>query len=493
MKPILLALATLAALAVGALLYVMLTSAGVPPYDPDDASRPESAPGPSETQGGREFAGEHGPSANGTRTPTGPRDPAPPAGGGAGEEIDLDARFPLIDSVEENGPASGVEAYRSRTVRGRVIDTSGAAIEGARVVALARGDPAERTEARTDVAGAFSIRTRSGDDDRDFEVTHDGYGRRTFRVRPSLRGHGGETVDVGDLVLERGGAIAGHLRTTEGAPVSSLEVVLLGPVPGSDATAGFVAEGHQFAVRRSGEDGAFAFAGLSPGRYSLEVHPDPGVGLAAASAEIVIAEGEEVRDAEIVLRATATVECLIVDVDGRPAVALVASLEPLESPAPGAGRLASVMSTATGPDGRVVFRNAPPGNYRVRIEGVGARIVDPSAAELTVPESGATVAITVYVRLARSIEGRIVDRSGRPVPSLMVIATPTPPAAGDSPPMRSGFTSVEGVFAITGLHDDEYRLDVSRVGAVPGSAPIATVEAVEAGATGVEIVVDLDR
>lgn len=120
-----------------------------------------------------------------------------------------------------------------------------------------------------------------------------------------------------------------------------------------------------------------------------------------------------------------------------------------------------------------------PGEFEVgaRAEGYAA-----ARTKVTVGENGAG---DVRLPLTRGafISGRIVDSTGRPVPSLMVTANPEgefPP--GTVPITRMGFTraAADGTFTITRLPEGRYTLSAGDELAGFGATPD-----VAAGSTGV--------
>lgn len=487
MKGLLAALGAVAALLVGILLYSVFgdgLSTGAPPSI-------EEA-GDSGAAAAREKKGlSPGPAP---RTAPGDRPAAPPAeekpAPDADPGVDLDARFPVADCIDPPRPGEPgeLDAASERAILGRVIEPEGAGVAAARVVATPRGNPNERVETTTAVDGTFRIVVRSADEDRDLEVTHEEYGRKTFRVRPSRRTEAGVEVPIGDLVLDRPASISGVVEIAGGAPGSGLEIVLNGPLPGARPVGELVSPGYQFALQRAKADGSFAFDRLAPGRYSVEVHPGPGSGLADVEREIELSSGEEVRDLSLVLRMAGQVEITVSDENGRPLPGLAVSIELVEPAEGAAARSPGSVTMATSAEGRAVFSNAVPGRYKARVDNQGARTTDDSASEFEIVEGGAPVRFGITVRAARSISGRVVDTNGDPAANLAVVATSTSHGDGVEQ-VRTALTGPTGTFVIGGLLETEYRLDVMDLAAPPESQTLATREGVAAGAANVELAV----
>jgi hypothetical protein len=369
------------------------------------------------------------------------------------------------------------------------------------VVAIPRGDPSERVETTCAVDGTFRLVVASADEDRDLEVTHEEFGRRTFRVRPSRRGNDAAEVSVGDLVLERAGSLSGTLRIAGGGPGGGFEVVLNGPLFGVTPTSEFLSPGHQFALRRAREDGTFEFDRLAPGRYAVEVHPPPERGLAEVRHEIDLAAGEHARDVVLLLRPTGQVEITVVDGDGRPVKGLGVSIQPQEEAEGGEGesgpdaelgaraRRAGAKTAATGPDGRVTFSNASPGRWIARVDGQGARTEEGQPSEFTLEGEAGTVRLTIVVRPAGAISGRVVDGDGAPIVGIAVVATALGIPDDAAPQVRTAITGPGGAFTIGGLLEAEYRIDVMDLAAPPESQVLASRDAVAAGESDLEIAV----
>lgn len=103
-------------------------------------------------------------------------------------------------------------------ISGRLVDPLSRAIGGALVSWRARNE-----SITTDTAGRFllELATRS-DRNRTFrlQITHPGFGARVVDVDAK----GGESVELGDLILETGGALSGRVVDRDGASLSGATV-----------------------------------------------------------------------------------------------------------------------------------------------------------------------------------------------------------------------------------------------------------------------------
>ncbi|MHC4377654.1 MAG: carboxypeptidase regulatory-like domain-containing protein [Planctomycetota bacterium] len=158
---------------------------------------------------------------------------------------------------------------------GRVVDEGGAPVVGAMVTADALratgwstftfGSPEELASAeRTDSDGRFQL-TRLELGSKRLNVQHPEHPRRTFNIE--LRGTERERNGL-ELVVPRGGSIAGQVAGYEAAERSAYRVVAA-PLAGPQLTQGGFAGPAEAEVA---PDGAFEFRGLEPaGTYELTV------------------------------------------------------------------------------------------------------------------------------------------------------------------------------------------------------------------------------
>ncbi len=109
----------------------------------------------------------------------------------------------------------------------------------------------ERSSATTDASGAFEI-ANVGTGSYALEVTHPQYAPGKVE---GIDVPEGATVDVGELLLYRGGTVVGVVHGKNGAPDSEAQVMLTG-------------KGFERKVRTNAQ-GRFEFGGVPPGDYTI--------------------------------------------------------------------------------------------------------------------------------------------------------------------------------------------------------------------------------
>jgi hypothetical protein len=171
-----------------------------------------------------------------------------------------------------NGDVSGIVVRMTRggSVSGRLVDADGAPVVGARVVsrrhdygeacaaaAFHCGWPSEATvrETRSDAAGRFELALLRPTDYA-LVIDHPAFPRHALH---DLRVLADLELDLGDVLLPRGGALVGTLRTADGAPIAG------GHVRIEEQGRGV----HHHHVATTEPDGSFRIDGIHPGRYRV--------------------------------------------------------------------------------------------------------------------------------------------------------------------------------------------------------------------------------
>jgi protocatechuate 3,4-dioxygenase beta subunit len=367
------------------------------------------------------------------------------------------------------GQAAG-PAPATFPLRGRVVDTAGRAIPGARVLTLPRvdGDTSPAREALSDGEGRFAFERLPA-------------GRYTLVVEatgllpatpPPVDVPGTETLV---RLAETGRALSGHV-VAAGVPVAGARVRLGGEgvVPAratsTDAT------------------GAFVFHGLGAGRYTLRASSGPLVspsvegladGLPDAGAGGPDAGAAASLRLELGLGVVVTGN--VADDRGlpMPAVEVSASLAAQES---------DVLPelAATGADGRFSLGPLAPGTVRLAARAPGYLLRDTPTVSLVAGQPAPATRLEL-VRGA-SVSGRVADARGAAVAGaevrcvgagtddLVVLYEPLPLAAeaaalgGTGRALagaRATRTDARGVFVIDGLLPGRVHLEVARVPLVP--------------------------
>lgn len=165
---------------------------------------------------------------------------------------------------------------------GRIVDTAGAPIAGAKVLAVRRGMSSSNRRVVSDENGEFLF---------------EGLASATYDLHASKKGAGktwrkqvpAPSSDV-ELRLLLPGAIRGEVTSSEGAPLDSFSVRIVQATLTVDGNTG---QGTKSASQFVGAGGMFELTARPPGRYHL-VASSPGYGAATAVVDVVSGESAEV-------------------------------------------------------------------------------------------------------------------------------------------------------------------------------------------------------
>lgn len=305
-------------------------------------------------------------------------------------ELDDLGRAPVPASVP-GADATGVAAPSTCDLGGHVMDDRGRSLEGARV-ALFRGGDERVATATTGPDGHFSLRVPEQSDPL-LELRVEGewfhasealeFGGTGLRGRLPLTAG---PRDVGTVVLEAAGAVAGRVVDADGAPVAGATVTTLGD-----------------AITTTAADGSFRLERLSPGPDTLAVRAD---GAPIAEVDLTVRAASVAEGIEVWLGPTTSLRGRVVDRRGQPVAGARVELDPVDRP--------DVSRTESGPDGRfqVPFLRLENAYLRVNAEGFDLWDSEEWDQEVS-PESAA---IRVELNPASTVEFLVVDgAAGQPI------------------------------------------------------------------------------
>jgi len=230
--------------------------------------------------------------------------------------------------------------------------------------------------------GVFAL--RAGPGTHTLEVSAPGHATRRLDV--DVPG-AGEAVDLGDVVVEVGIAIRGHVRDGANRPVENAEVSTF--------------YDSQSFSERTDASGAYVLAGLSPGLYTVSARA-PGTGGAERKAEAG-ASG-----IDFVLPPAGRITGLVVDDAGRP-------IEAFRANARARARMgySGMRDNFAAPDGRFVLEDVAEGEYVLDVSA-------PDRAPAVIPgvkvTAGGTADVgTVRLSAGGTVRGLVVDAASAPV------------------------------------------------------------------------------
>jgi protocatechuate 3,4-dioxygenase beta subunit len=208
-------------------------------------------------------------------------------------------------SASMTGAPVDLRLEPARRIRGRVVDTTGAVVEGVDVAAAGRRGvkPAECTSATTGADGRFELDRASADVRHGLRLRKEGFGAIILDIPPDE--HASSPYDVGDVRLDVGMTVAGVVVDESGLPMSGITLYLKGVNYDRhrlwpDGSAGVkIVEGF-WDVRRTRSDhaGRFSITDLAPGDYRLGQY---GRGKSKSELSVVVKAGQTTTDLRLVV------------------------------------------------------------------------------------------------------------------------------------------------------------------------------------------------
>ena len=368
--------------------------------------------------------------------------------------------------VEASLPARGravdlgdVALETGLAIHGRVADGEGVGIGGASVRAQGLAGERSRAEATADTDGAFVV---GGLKPGPYEVraTAAGYAAAVAKTEA-----GGDPLE---LVMEKGGQIAGTVVDTQGRPVEEAQIQ-------ARRDRGSVVRSRPVLLRECRRGGGrFVLRDVAAGTYDLEAQAT-GYGTASVPNVRVLA-GRATRAGMITLGRGGVVRGTVVDGEGQgiPGASVYADRD--------TNTRTSNYFSQTDSAGAFELRGVPTGRFEVRAQHPSFAPAKATAVDVD-PEKEPVPARIVLVRGGR-LEGRLRHRDGRPfgegrvmVSSGTTFAWPEPAALGDDgsfvadhlPPGTASVTAMTyasgpysdpgpGVTSLTGIAMQEVEL-----------------------------------
>jgi RNA polymerase sigma factor (sigma-70 family) len=294
---------------------------------------------------------------------------------------------------------------------GRVIDSGGGGIPGARVLAtLATSGGSITFAAIADDQGHYNLPLGTGS--HDFEARADGYATARFWMYLHL-------PMVREFRLHPASRITGRVVNGDGRD----------PLPGAEVWANAQQMTGRQLQTTAGPDGSFAFSDLEPGTYLLAGRSGPFIGRRPGQLNLTLAQ--VVSDVELQLSRGRTVTGTVHTREGAPAPDVPVTLA--------AGAFLAVRTNARG---EFEIPGLPSNTFELRA----------SAPQGSARERVNLTAGDVRVRLVlapdAALTGVVLDQRRRPVPEARVVA-----AIGTVPNRRNtiGFSDQAGRFRIEGL------------------------------------------
>lgn len=366
----------------------------------------------------------------------------------------LASRVETWDPLQE--PTRELVLRAPARAAGRVVAPDGTGLAGARIQ-LYRDRQVEgpqqvadiELEATSDAEGRFLLSPVPAGTFL-LEVQREGSAGRLLQGLEPVEG---DVLELGEIVLEPGVAVAGRVVDDRGEPVAGAEVTARMP---TGQGGGRWLVGRRVVQMVTGEEGRFRMEDLHAGtRYTLVAAVGP---YRRNELERVEAPAE---DLQLVLPAGVVVHGEVVDGAGAPLPGAEVGLVIEQEATQDRGRSARSLHHRADPRGRFRLEHIPPGDTRIRAHK-GDRI---SLQEVRLTTEGGQEygPLQLVVEEGAVVTGVVTDTRGQPVGSAHVNLTPTEIAAREPSEITN--------HARTGP-DGSYQMH----GAVPGPVSITVVQ-----------------
>lgn len=342
----------------------------------------------------------------------------------AADRVTDDATAERSHATRRDRAPDPVQLVTDGIVTGRVVDLAGEPIAGVAVTATRTGlaslvlgvlesDNGPQPQATvTDADGIFRMDLGlSGPFALSF--SHDRY---ATKQRGAVRGRAGDVVELEDIELGSGGAIAGRVTDEAGLPVAAAEVFV---VPARDSWGGTLVESTGAPVCTTAADGSFLAEHVVPGPVRVRVSAP---GFARVDSErLEVVEGKSISGVDVTLSPGAVIGGRVLDPGGAPVAG--ARLQAFASGENAMGaRMARQLGLTSGPnsvttdaEGRFEIADLADGAFDVVADVDGL-----ATARIEAVASG-TLDLTINMESAGSVAGRVLAaNSGKPVSEFEV-------------------------------------------------------------------------
>jgi protocatechuate 3,4-dioxygenase beta subunit len=370
-------------------------------------------------------------------------------------------------------PSTGRIVQLEATLAGQVVDPEGRPVAGASVTAY----PTEsewttlRPEARATRAGAEGRFLLNGLPQKKayrLFVQAQGFVPTWWETALGKPGPGAPPVRI---VLSPGVVFTGRIVDPDGRPIAGADLALSTAADGLEGTGASMSSGMKASSETSGR---FRFEHVGTGAFSLQV-TRPGFapafrsGTAGTNPRGVVDIGDltlepgvaiEGRVTHIELRPARSLSGRVLDDERRPVGgARIALIEIRES---GAGTNASVGRWSnevdqTDEEGRFVLNEIDPGlgpgPWHLEVRAPGFRTAE--TGRLQIPDDGEAAPLEIILNRGATLEGRVLDGDGQPVPQTMIDVI-APDSYRISGPFH--WTDDLGRYRIDGLGPGEHRV-----------------------------------
>lgn len=338
------------------------------------------------------------------------------------------------------GEPAAVVLTRGASARGRLIGEDGEPVAGGEVALQQRP---EDLDGRPEEPAR---RAAAGPDGR-FELLHLPPGRYRLSARAPGRAPvaqvavevpaGVRQVDLGDLPLAAGTALAGRVVDERDRPLAGAKIQVVS-VPAAAPPA------------VSGADGGFRLADLAPGRADLSVVREGYLQVTLRGVAVPAAEPLIVR-----LRPGRSLAGRVTGLRGEPVAHATVYRLYFSEQDPGrfTGSSSTSLASSDG-EGRFLARGLDPGPLALLVEAPGYR---PRQLRIEIPDEGDPDPLEIALETGAEVEGRVLA-AGQPLAGVFVSAYPTSSAGPQSRALAA--TDGDGRYRLAGLAAGRHRIEL---------------------------------